>query len=198
MQMNFHKRHTGLIKPTFTLEHRNDSINQMSLNNALSSLHKKLNELDKTINVKDKQQNENGSTSQYIETIVFDLQKNIHHMEQQILELFKNFDFLRSKLYEQENFISNQDIFNTDKIDRKYETIPNDIDLKYMIEPLIELISTKPELSDYDEETSNNINYYSDRSNNYVSLYDISYQYFIDSSLLDKIQDFEYDDTALN
>lgn len=198
MQMNFHKRHTGLIKPTFTLEHRNDSINQMSLNNALSSLHKKINELDKTINVKDKQQNENGSTSQYIETIVFDLQKNIHHMEQQILELFKNFDFLRSKLYEQEDLILNQDIFNTDKIDRKYETIPNDIDLKYMIEPLIELISTKPELSDYDEETSYNINYYSDRSNNYVSLYDISYQYFIDSSLLDNIQDFEYDDTALN
>ena len=198
MQMNFHKRHTGLIKPTFTLEHRNDSINQMSLNNALSSLHKKINELDKTINVKDKQQNENGSTSQYIETIVFDLQKNIHHMEQQILELFKNFDFLRSKLYEQEDLILNQDIFNSDKIDRKYETIPNDIDLKYMIEPLIELISTKPELSDYDEETSYNINYYSDRSNNYVSLYDISYQYFIDSSLLDKIQDFEYDDTALN
>ena len=196
--MNFHKRHTGLIKPTFTLEHRNDSINQMSLNNALSSLHKKINELDKTINVKDKQQNENGSTSQYIETIVFDLQKNIHHMEQQILELFKNFDFLRSKLYEQEDLILNQDIFNTDKIDRKYETIPNDIDLKYMIEPLIELISTKPELSDYDEETSYNINYYSDRSNNYVSLYDISYQYFIDSSLLDNIQDFEYDDTALN
>lgn len=198
MQMNFHKRHTGLIKPTFTLEHRNDSINQMSLNNALSSLHKKINELDKTINVKDKQQNENGSTSQYIETIVFDLQKNIHHMEQQILELFKNFDFLRSKLYEQENLILNQDIFNTDKIDRKYETIPNDIDLKYMIEPLIELISTKTELSDYDEETCYNINYYSDRSNNYVSLYDISYQYFIDSSLLDNIQDFEYDDTALN
>ena len=50
MQMNFRKRQKNILKPTLTIEHRNDSINQMSLNNALSTLHNKINILEKSIN----------------------------------------------------------------------------------------------------------------------------------------------------
>ena len=54
MQMNFHKRYTGISKPTLKIETRNDGINQMSLNNALNTLHNKMNILEKRKLLKNK------------------------------------------------------------------------------------------------------------------------------------------------
>lgn len=193
MQMNFHKRYTGVSKPTLKNETRNDGINQMSLNNALNTLHNKMNILEKAINENNKEYVTNDSTSQNCDKIVFDLEKKIHHMEKQIEELYQNFDSLQVKFNKQQNLILKINHSNTDKLEETKKNIPNDDDLKNMIKPLIELDVINNVLSDDDTiQTTDAVQSYSE-TNSCVSLYDISYEYFIDSALLDDIQEFQND-----
>ena len=193
MQMNFHKKYTGISKPTLKIETRNDAINQMSLNNALNTLHNKMNTLEKAINENNKEYVPNDSTSQNCDKIVFDLEKKIHHMEKQIEELYQNFDSLQVKFNKQQNLILKINDSNTDKLEETKKNIPNDDDLKNMIKPLIELDVINNVLSDDDTiQTADAVQNYSE-TNSCISLYDISYEYFIDSALLDDIQEFQND-----
>jgi TolA-binding protein len=195
MQMNFHKRYTGMSKPTLAIETRNetrnDGINQMSLNNALNTLHNKMNTLEKVINENNREYITNDSTSQNNETIVFDLEKKMHHMEKQIEELYQNFDSLQIKFNKQQQLISKLNNSNVVKREETKNIIPNDHDLKNMIKPLIELDSMNNVVSvDEVTETTNAVQGYSE-TNRCISLYDISYEYFIDTTLLDDIQDIQ-------
>jgi len=197
MQMNFHKKYTGISKPTLAIETRNDGINQMSLNNALNTLHNKMNILEKAINENNKEEHTiNESTSHNHEKIIFDLEKKLHDMEKQIEELYQNFDSLQVKFNNQQELISKHINSNIEKMEEIEETtkyIPNDDDLKNMIKPLIELDSINNVLSDDDTiETTDAVQNYSEATS-CISLYDISYEYFIDSALLDDINEFQDD-----
>lgn len=190
MQLNFQKRQKIKLNPTFTVDPRHENINQMSLNNALSILHNKVNVLEKLLNNNNSEllednncnieDNNNNEVKQY-EEIIFGLQKKVHTMEDNIVNLQKQVDILTKSVKDTKNSIIEeiQNYIHDSKITEKSDltqkiisSIPDDNTLKVMVNPIV---------------LSNTI-IKSDKTNdNYTKLYDISYENFINKSLLDDV-----------
>lgn len=198
MQLNFQKRQKVKLNSTFTIDTRHENINQMSLNNALSILHNKVNILEKMINnsehdisgmlIQDNNIDKNGIL-QY-EEIIFDLQNKVHTMEknmnnlnQQITTLNEMFQKNCKQFSDDIQSIKQQSngIMNNEIIQRVASSIPDENELKVMVNSI--LFSNTRIQSEPKSENSDKYN----KNDNYVKLYDISYENFIDSSLLNDV-----------
>lgn len=198
MQLNFQKRQKVKLNSTFTIDTRHENINQMSLNNALSILHNKVNILEKMINnsehdisgmlIQDNNIDKNGIL-QY-EEIIFDLQNKVHTMEknmnnlnQQITTLKEMFQKNCKQFSDDIQSIKQQSngIMNNEIIQRVASSIPDENELKVMVNSILfsnTIIQTEPKSENSDK---------NDKNDNYVKLYDISYENFIDSTLLNDV-----------
>lgn len=198
MQLNFQKRQKVKLNSTFTIDTRHENINQMSLNNALSILHNKVNILEKMINnsehdisgmlIQDNNIDKNGIL-QY-EEIIFDLQNKVHTMEknmnnlnQQITTLNEMFQKNCKQFSDDIQSIKQQSngIMNNEIIQRVASSIPDENELKVMVNSILfsnTIIQSEPKSENSDKNNKND---------NYVKLYDISYENFIDSSLLNDV-----------
>lgn len=198
MQLNFQKRQKVKLNSTFTIDTRHENINQMSLNNALSILHNKVNILEKMINnsehdisgmlIQDNNIDKNGIL-QY-EEIIFDLQNKVHTMEknmnnlnQQITTLNEMFQKNCKQFSDDIQSIKQQSngIMNNEIIQRVASSIPDENELKVMVNSILfsnTRIQSEPKSENSDKNNKND---------NYVKLYDISYENFIDSSLLNDV-----------
>lgn len=198
MQLNFQKRQKVKLNSTFTIDTRHENINQMSLNNALSILHNKVNILEKMINnsehdisgmlIQDNNIDKNGIL-QY-EEIIFDLQNKVHTMEknmnnlnQQITTLNEMFQKNCKQFSDDIQSIKQQSngIMNNEIIQRVASSIPDENELKVMVNSILfsnTIIQSEPKSENSDKYNKND---------NYVKLYDISYENFIDSSLLNDV-----------